>query len=113
MTLVHSGSASVPTEQTVKPAAHTPGPWGVACNPATGAFRVVSAEGQIITERSAWPTNVRECAANARLLAAAPDLLEAVWALVEYFERVDGDERHKAVIALGCAAAAKATGAAS
>lgn len=45
----------------------------------------------------------------ARLFAAAPDLLEAVWALVEHFERVDGDEAHKAVIAKGTAAIARAT----
>lgn len=48
--------------------------------------------------------------ANARLIAAAPDLLAAVWSLVEHFERVDGDERHRAVIDQATAAIAKATG---
>ena len=47
--------------------------------------------------------------ANAHLIAAAPELLEAVWALVEHFERVDGDAGHKAVIAKGTAAIARAT----
>lgn len=45
----------------------------------------------------------------ARLFCASADLLAAVWALVELFERVDGDEHHKAVIAIGTSAIAKAT----
>lgn len=45
----------------------------------------------------------------ARLFCAAPDLLAAVWALVEHFERVDGDASHKAVIKQATDAIGKAT----
>lgn len=46
----------------------------------------------------------------ARIFCAAPDMLAALWALVEHFERVDGDAGHKAVIAQATAAIARAEG---
>ena len=82
---------------------HTPGPW-VAQH--TGFYwQIGSAEGtvadacpsQFIDGGTIENPSPRE-EANARLIAAAPDLLAAVWALVEHFERVDGDASHKAVI---------------
>ena len=69
---------------------HTKGPWGSAVNLNTGAFRIVCGDGIIIAERSGWPTNEAQSAANARLIAAAPDLLEALKALLSYDEQDAG-----------------------
>lgn len=89
---------------------HTPGPctYGV---PSPGAnFSIYSTKMSI--GRLGIASNSKRAAegeANARLIAAAPDLLAAVWALVKHFERVDGDASHKAVIKQATDAIGKAT----
>jgi len=58
----------------MKTAQHTPGPWHVEPTPNRVHFAVRSDGVHVVTE---W----REGAANARLIAAAPDLLHALkWA---------------------------------
>lgn len=90
---------------------HTPGPWRIDVNgsedwsvdydgPSSTYMTICGDRPQPVcfaVEPSAYD-NDEEIEANARLIAAAPDLLAAVWALVEHFERVDGDASHKAVI---------------
>jgi hypothetical protein len=58
---------------------HTPGPWQAVTND-TGAFAIES-DGDltaVICQRADWPSRKDESLANARLIAAAPDLLEAL-----------------------------------
>jgi hypothetical protein len=57
---------------------HTPGPWMVLPNHERGQFVILTARGERldIAETYGWPSTPRE--ANARLIAAAPELL---WAL--------------------------------
>lgn len=57
---------------------HTPGPWHVAHSIIYGPFKGGSAER--IADVSTWADNY---AANAALIAAAPDLLAALEALIE------------------------------
>lgn len=79
-------------------AAHTPGPWGFAL--VKGGDRIgVTAGGRMVAEvvqpGRDWSdkadTHARcdaERAANARLIAAAPDMLEAVLAGQAYFDKL-------------------------
>lgn len=72
-------------------AKHTPGPWRAefACHVnehvtdvGQGAFQILSADknraGWVLCSRHRWPEHEQEMNANARLVAAAPDLLEAL-----------------------------------
>jgi len=74
-------------------AQHTPGPWSVNSK----AALIDPPDGESICLMR-WPTNVRseeETKANARLIAAAPELLEALTGiLAEYEDRKSqwGDE---------------------
>ncbi len=64
---------------------HTPGPWGITLD-CMDTF-VSSRDGKTICEvaHSRDFTNpASECVANARLIAAAPDLLEALEGLLSY-----------------------------
>ena len=90
---------------------HTPGPWAVTpdsfvmagSRPSIGVARVI--------------THAKEFVANARLIAAAPDLLEAAKLTALHFERMNlhpdvnfmGDDEHEAWGALN-RAIAKAEG---
>lgn len=90
---------------------HTPGPWSAhktieAHDGMPECWQIDAEHDAVCTTQFCYAPNTE---ANARLIAAAPDLFEAVWALVEHFERVDGDAEHKAVIAKACAALSKAT----
>lgn len=60
---------------------HTKGPWGLRITE-TGPWSVFNADGNwiAVTTRKQWKDEDR---ANARLIAAAPDLLEALEAAVE------------------------------
>ena len=104
----HATPSTQPT-----PGGHTTGPWTATFSfpgltPGIGDTWQIDSDGHAVcTTQFCYAPNTE---ANARLIASAPELLEAVWALVEHFERVDGDARHKAVIAIGTAAITKATG---
>lgn len=64
---------------------HTPGPWRVSLNTATGAFAIEDDNRiAVICSRADWIHRASESAANARLIAAAPDLLAALMWLVEH-----------------------------
>lgn len=66
---------------------HTPGPWRANASWIEGpamALRIASVDWPSATPGSA-PRNVAEARANARLIAAAPDLLEAAKAILARF----------------------------
>ncbi len=93
-------------------AQHTPGPW--SATEASG--HVVDAGGAPVAVTAGlangpWATEYR---ANARLIAAAPDLLEALIAITNQLERIGDTREHKdgAFIRDARAAIAKATGSA-
>ena len=65
--------------------AHTPGPWGVPDWNEFGVITVTNAHGQPVAGVYLWPEKAQE-EANARLIAAAPDLLEA---FTNYLEAED------------------------
>jgi hypothetical protein len=60
---------------------HTPGPWKADITPRTGNYAgsfSVEADGLVVCGRAGVPNRASESAANARLIAAAPDLLAAL-----------------------------------
>ena len=71
---------------------HTPGPW--VCQPAEddGSICIVGANlGGLVGAAHCWPTEIDaggsdRVRANARLIAAAPELLEALTAMVALLE---------------------------
>lgn len=95
---------------------HTPGPWVVWENPSGGAE--VEAAGVSIADvksRGGVPHPTQEhCLANARLIAAAPDMLEALNALfgaeLERCMSLDGKPDQTEAVARARAAIAKAEG---
>ena len=101
---------------------HTPGPWTADKLQDRDTFNIfangfVSAMCQVSRmENSTRSTSGNETAANARLIAAAPDLLEALQDLfgadMEHVLMGDGKDDQIEAIAKARAAIAKATGAA-
>ena len=106
---------------------HTPGPWFITEGPTyghTSRLKVESAPdaerefGMVIMERSVQsglPSALdQECMANAKLIAAAPELLEALEetsaALLQYFSGVGSKVDAKARYELARAAIAKSQG---
>lgn len=85
---------------------HTSGPWVcVGAQPDGKGHRyVVSQEGFTVADLQ--PNGGH----NARLIAAAPDLLEALQALMENYETVDGLGFNMFAVAKACRAISKATG---
>lgn len=74
--------------------AHTPGPWVTG----SGGFESVKTPGPngrpialVAGETQRWPFREGEMLANARLIAAAPDLLEAVRDAIETIHEWHGD----------------------
>lgn len=67
-------------------AKHTPGPWSVYA-PQFGFSAITEPDGKLIFGLAAGNAKERrgeaECAANARLIAAAPDMLEALERIVK------------------------------
>ena len=91
---------------------HTPGPWTVA-GP-SGDLEIWSREAhKSIAFLASYPDPANE-AANARLIAAAPELLEALEGLMEWREEIRADLRlhtsPDALLAKAHAAIAKARG---
>ena len=93
-------------------ATHTPGPWQVSRTDPNGQPIVASATDLELA--TCWHHCVggmeREAHANARLIAAAPELLEALKAIVD--DLLDGDDTGALQVAqhAGLAAISKATG---
>lgn len=109
---------------------HTPGPWEVINS--TGVFSALGADsgdGTFSDSTDGW--NICDCSvgatavggeyvelgfdvqkANARLVAAAPDLLEALEAMVEYVDRMHqiGHIQRPVQSSEACAAISKAKG---
>ncbi len=90
---------------------HTPGPWNWYDNPHGGA--TVQAKGMTVAgvlAQGALPAPAQAvCDANARLIAAAPDLYDAALAMLEAEPYLASDESHLAREKLR-AAVAKANG---
>lgn len=61
---------------------YTEGPWHVADNDTDSGCKIINAEGRTVALSNPPGPPVEECQANARLIAAAPDLLAALEALV-------------------------------
>lgn len=91
---------------------HTPGPWFVQHSSHQGGLLIKPVPGQVVAQCDELP----EMQANARLIAAAPDLLAALkalrdycWNNIAYFgDPVDGDAEANALDRVVDAALAKA-----
>ena len=89
---------------------YTPGPWRVG-SPGMGAGKVCTVEGRRIVGEASWYCEQAE--ANARLMAAAPDLLAACKDTLDYWETTgfaDCDEGCDCIVDQMRAAIAKAEG---
>ena len=75
-------------------AQHTPGPWRINLDCETMISNCLDgAEAADICEVSEWSQVFwEERNANARLIAAAPELLEALEGLLAFYHRVEGKE---------------------
>lgn len=80
-------------------ATHTPGSWKCWAGE-TGEFNITVDDGVTICSRSAWGHRANESRANAHLIAAAPELLAALRAVVAVADRkTDEFDRARAAIA--------------
>lgn len=102
---------------------HTPGPWKVDDDTAHGRMTLIFDQlGDLIADTARGMRNVdldsaaSECEANARLIAAAPALLEALKELWPFIEadcdgaNADLDDPYQAAMAKARAAIAQAEG---
>lgn len=97
------------TEASKSGAKHTPGPWGLkAASGARSLWRVADAVGRVIGTISRPYTGVDRADADARLIAAAPELLAALELLTDRMALVPDHE--DAILAAARAAIAKALG---
>jgi hypothetical protein len=68
-----------PAQKEGDPTMHTPGPWTLDPSRKYYAHPVIRHHGIVVVTLAAQgPANNEECRANARLIAAAPELLEAL-----------------------------------
>lgn len=91
---------------------HTPGPWEVEYV-IDGAFEVRHVQSDdyfVVAARNSMPSRHAEFAANARLIAAAPELLDALKALLSRAQRELADPEDVGEIGQSLAAIAKAEG---
>ena len=91
---------------------HTPGPWHIGVRTFHAGRDVYGPKGEPVAVADQELTLPEESAANARLIAAAPDLLAALEALVGEADlgEVDLDDDDRAKLEQARAAIAKATG---
>lgn len=93
---------------------HTPGPWSVAgvtiYSLNKNEVNRFDARVQQGWDDSQERTSRAECEANARLIAAAPDLLEALEAMLEAYDDGVGKDWERPYWLKAHAAIAKATG---
>jgi hypothetical protein len=54
---------------------HTPGPWGICTNDWGFVVHTENDDGDIIADLQPDDVSMEQCAANARLIAAAPEML--------------------------------------
>jgi hypothetical protein len=107
------------SEQKVKsPDAHTPGPWTISPHNTfyilspTGAVGAVFNRAHLTLEAEGRERLVAECEANARLIAAAPELLDALTDILRIARAAtlhSGGDHNKKRIAKAVAAIRKAT----
>lgn len=90
-------------------AQHTPGPWEVWPNSQNGQLCISHHETQSNLQRAVCEVD-RMDAANARLIAAAPDLLAALEAALKDLKALTAWDQTSAVSRQAHAAIAKATG---
>lgn len=90
--------------------AHTPGPWVIEAAPNgynyirakhRAEIAIMGSENMLADDSSA--------ASNARLIAAAPDLLAALDAITYYFQQYEKDDSAKRLFEVARAAIAKAS----
>ena len=87
---------------------HTPGPWVCQTQANGSSIRhpvILSDDGAVATAQ--WCDNTQKTNANARLIAAAPELLEALQAFIKYADDVNDDSPE---LGRARAAIAKSTG---
>ena len=75
---------------------HTAGPWKTtnATHPIIG-WRITANDGSIAGVHKAGPRqSINECKANARLIAAAPDLAEVCKQICRYHDKILKDHGH-------------------
>lgn len=66
---------------------HTPGPWTAIDGSLGGSFMVlIPANGMVICSRNPYEDKAEEFAANARLIAAAPTLLEVLESIESMYD---------------------------
>lgn len=86
---------------------HTPGPWGVSAD-GIWAVSPLNAHVRLATVTSFSPMNGIDSRANAHLIAAAPELLEALQFAISFFDQLTPDDTERMRLAV-----AKATGSAA
>jgi len=87
---------------------HTPGPWTAKAYSRTNKCFVATSTGEIIFEQLARSTET--ISPDARLIASAPELLEALHGLIDFAEALAADGGRSADLREAYNAIAKATG---
>lgn len=74
---------------------HTPGTWDASAYE-DGGFVILTPEGDVIASRNSWSHRAAESKANARLISAAPDLLDALKGSLASFKCTQNPEHYPA-----------------
>lgn len=69
---------------------HTPGPWRIGTAPPNGEQAIGTIRGMMVAVATTGVGMENETLANARLIAAAPDLLDALHAVLSDYMAVHG-----------------------
>lgn len=77
---------------------HTPGPWVLNGN--SGKQVVVVGDNEIIAPNGSWNHSDEQDFADARLIAAAPELLEALEAVLRFDANMPGEYKHDVTLAI-------------